>query len=428
MSTISVGRREQRRLPLLALFGANGISLLGNQLSYIAVPWFVLATTGSAARTGLVGFFGLLPLLLGGVLGGAITDRLGFRRTSVAADLGSGLALALIPLLHSTIGLAYWQLLVLVFCRGLLNTPGGTARQGLLPELTVASGYGRERVNAAFQGLNSLATLLGAPLAGLLIVTLGPSNVLWLDVLSYSASALIVLLMIPTRYAAAAQMPIQGRGLGLSAGFTFIRRDPAIFTLLLAGTAINFFAVPLGGVILPVYTARVLDGPLALGTIFALTGIGGLVGTALFGVFGPRLPRRALFIGAFFLSSAPFWTLTAMASFIPTAAAMFMNSLAIAPLGPLLITILQERIPPELRGRVFGMMTAMMFAASPLGLLIAGVGIDAVWLRATLLLSTVGYLIICVIVARAAALRDLDCQRGRSPHPQQLPGDTPPAG
>ncbi len=76
-----------------------------------------------------------------------------------------------------------------------------------------------------------------------------------------------------------------------------------------------------------------------------------------------------------------------MASFIPTAAAMFMNSLAIAPLGPLLITILQERIPPELRGRVFGMMTAMMFAASPLGLLIAGVGIDAVGLRATLLLS-----------------------------------------
>ncbi len=298
MSTISVGRREQRRLPLLALFGANGISLLGNQLSYIAVPWFVLATTGSAARTGLVGFFGLLPLLLGGVLGGAITDRLGFRRTSVAADLGSGLALALIPLLHSTVGLAYWQLLVLVFCRGLLNTPGGTARQGLLPELTVASGYGRERVNAAFQGLNSLATLLGAPLAGLLIVTLGPSNVLWLDVLSYSSSALIVLLMIPTRYAAAAQMPIQGRGLGLSAGFTFIRRDPAIFTLLLAGTAINFFAVPLGGVILPVYAARVLDGPLALGTIFALTGIGGLVGTALFGVFGPRLPRplhRSLF-------------------------------------------------------------------------------------------------------------------------------------
>jgi len=426
MNTISVGQQEQRRLPLLALFGANGISLLGNQLSYIAVPWFVLATTGSAARTGLVGFFGLLPLLIGGIVGGALTDRLGFRRTSVIADLGSALVLALIPFLHSTIGLAYWQLLALVFCRGLINTPGGTARQGLLPDLTSASGFGRERVNAAFQGLGSLATLLGAPLAGLLIVTLGPSNVLWLDVLSYVLSALIVLLLIPTRYASATQR--QNLGLGLSAGFAFIRHDPTIFTLLLAGTAINFFAVPLGGVILPFYAAHVLDGPLALGAIFALTGIGGLIGTALFGVFGPRLPRRALFIGAFFLSSAPFWTLTAMAAFVPTAAAMFVNSLAIAPLGPLLITILQERIPAELRGRVFGVMTAMMFAASPLGLLIAGVGIDMVGLRPTLLLATVGYLMICAIVARAAALRDLNGQHGQSTHTQQLSAGVPPAG
>jgi len=427
MSASIVREQARRRLPLMSLFGANSVSLLGNQFSYIAVPWFVLETTGSAARTGVVGFFSLLPLLLGGIIGGAITDRLGFRRISIAADLGSGLALALIPLLYSTVGLAFWQLLLLVFCRGLFNTPGGTARQGLLPDLTATSGYGRERVNAAFQGLTSLATLLGAPLAGFLIVTLGPSNVLWLDVLSYIVSALIVLTLIPTHYASAAQPPRQGRGLGLSAGFTFIRHDPAIFTLLLTGTAINFFAVPLGGVILPVYAARVLNGPLALGTIFALTGVGGLIGTILFGLFGPRLPRRALFIGAFFVSSAPFWTLTAMASFIPTTAAMFVNNLAIAPLGPLLITILQERIPPELRGRVFGVMTSMMFAASPLGLLIAGVSIDAVGLRTTLLLTTIGYLMICVVVARAAALRDLNGQRVQSSHPQQLSGDAPPA-
>lgn len=414
MSASVVTEQAQHRIPLLALFGANSVSLLGNQFSYIAVPWFVLETTGSAARTGVVGFFGLLPLLLGGVVGGALTDRFGFRRMSIVADLGSGLALALIPLLYSTVGLAFWQLLLLVFCRGVFNTPGGTARQGLLPDLTAASGYGRERVNATFQGITSLATLLGAPLAGFLIVTLGPSNVIWLDVLSYIASALIVFMLIPTRYASAAQAPRQGRSLGLSAGFTFIRNDPAILALLLAGTAINFFAVPLGGVILPVYAVRVLDGPLALGAIFALTGAGGLIGTAAFGLFGARLPRRALFIGAFFLSSAPFWALTAMAPFTPVAAAMFINSLAIAPLGPLLITILQERIPSELRGRVFGVMTAMMFAASPLGLLIAGVGIDAVGLRVTLLLTTSGYLLICVVVARAATLRGLSDQHANN--------------
>src|SRR5207253_1204203 len=84
-----------------------------SQLTLIAVPWFVLQTTGSAARTGFTGFFSLLPLLIGGVFGGLIVDRLGFRRASILADLGSGLMVALVPLLYHTVGLAYWQLLVL---------------------------------------------------------------------------------------------------------------------------------------------------------------------------------------------------------------------------------------------------------------------------------------------------------------------------
>ena len=70
-----------------------------------------------------------------GIVGGAIFDRLGYRRVSIAADLVSGAGIAAIPLLYALGGLAFWQILALVFVGGLLTIPGLTARRSLLPEL-----------------------------------------------------------------------------------------------------------------------------------------------------------------------------------------------------------------------------------------------------------------------------------------------------
>ena len=86
------------RTPLFALFTANAISMVGNVLTMIAIPWFVLQTTGSATQTGITGFFSLLPVVIAGLFGGALVDRLGYKRTSIAADLASGLTTALIPI------------------------------------------------------------------------------------------------------------------------------------------------------------------------------------------------------------------------------------------------------------------------------------------------------------------------------------------
>jgi len=83
------------RLPLLALFSANAISLTGNVLTLIAVPWFVLQTTGSAVKTGLTAFFAALAVVVAAFLGGVVVDRLGYKRASIVADLASGTAVAL---------------------------------------------------------------------------------------------------------------------------------------------------------------------------------------------------------------------------------------------------------------------------------------------------------------------------------------------
>ena len=119
---------QKNSFPILSLFTANAISLVGNVFTTIAVPWFVLQTTGSATQTGVTGFFTILPVVLAGFLGGTLIDRLGYKRTSIISDLASGVTTALIPLLYFTAGLEFWQLLLLVFLGALLDTPGSTAR------------------------------------------------------------------------------------------------------------------------------------------------------------------------------------------------------------------------------------------------------------------------------------------------------------
>ena len=110
------------RTPLYALLGANAVSMAGNQITAIAIPWYVLATGGSAAQVGLVGFFTFLPTVISAFFGGGIIDRIGRKRISMLADLCSMVAVGLIPLLHSTIGLHFWQLLALVFAGALIVT------------------------------------------------------------------------------------------------------------------------------------------------------------------------------------------------------------------------------------------------------------------------------------------------------------------
>ena len=182
----------------------------GSTLTLIAVPWFVLQTTGSAAKTGLTGVFSALPFIVAGIFGGALVDRVGFKRMSVIGDITSGLTIALIPLLYHTVGLAFWQLLALTFLGNLFDTPGNTGRQSLVPDLAAMAGMRLERANAFVQSVPRVATLFGPPIAGVLIALIGASNVLWLDAATFAASALLIGAFVPPRAAA----ETGGRGAG----------------------------------------------------------------------------------------------------------------------------------------------------------------------------------------------------------------------
>ncbi|MDP9363252.1 MAG: MFS transporter, partial [Chloroflexota bacterium] len=397
--------------PLVALLAANAVSLVGNTLTAVALPWYVLQTTGSATRTGLVAAVAVLPAFVAGILGGTLIDRVGYKRISVLADVVSGLAIAAVPLLYQTVGLAFWQLLALVFLGALLDIPGLTARRSLLPELAARAGWRLERANSAFESSQFLSLLLGPPLAGLLIAAVGASNVLWLDAATFAVSALLVVALVPAALPAERSTEGEGYFAELAAGFRFIHRDRLLLILALALMASNVLSGPLFAVLLPVYVEETFGRAEPLGLALAAIGLSSLAGSLLFGAVGHRVRRRPLWLAAFLLAPVELWILATDPSVPVLVAALALAGVVMGPVNPLLVTIRHERIPPDLRGRVFGTFSAVAVGAQPLGLLLAGFLIDGVGFRPTVLLLAGAAQLLGVLLLFAPTLREMDVAR-----------------
>lgn len=376
------------RTPLIALLSASAISLTGSRLTLVAVPWFVLQTTGSAARTGITGAAGALAYVVAAFFGGALVDRFGFRRTSICADIASGVAVAMVPLLSHTIGLAFWELLALVFLSTFFNTPGSTARQSLTPNLAVLAVLPLERANTAVQTIRTFAQLVGPAIAGLLIAATNASDVLWLDAATFGVSAVIVAMAVPASPKETARQVANSRLRryvdDLQEGIRFLRYDRLIVSLAIGSAFGNFLAAALFTVILPVYARASFGTAVDLGLMLSAVGCGALLGTLLYGVIGLRCSRRAVYIGSFLLSSTPRWILVGAPPLPFTLAALVLVGIGSGMGSPLILTIYQERIPAALRGRVIGAIIALNTIADPLALFAVGFLLDGIGLTLTI--------------------------------------------
>ncbi len=402
-------RLAASRTPLWALFAANAVSNIGNVLTMVAVPWFVLQTTGSASKTGIVAAMTVLPAIIAGIFGGTIVDRTGFRRMSILADLASGLAVAMIPLLNRTIGIHFWELMLLVFLGSLFDAPGSTARQSLLPDLAEMAQIPLERANAVYVGIERGSLLFGPPLAGVLIALLSAGDVLWVDAATFAFSAIAIVIAIPSPSAKPAGEEAEGYLSQLTESFRFVRRDQLILTMLVIVAVVNFLTAPLFDVILPVYAREIFGSSVDLGIMLAGFGAGALAGTVVYGAVGHRLSRHLTFVSAFFLAMIPTWVLAMTpTNLVVTAAALVVAGIASGPINPLLMTIFQEHTPADMRGRTFGMITAIAWIAMPLGMLVSGILIQLVGLRTNLILIATSFAVITVGVVVNPTLRSLD--------------------
>jgi MFS family permease len=421
--TSAASPRARARGATVALLTGQGLSGLGDMLAAIALPWFVLQETGSPALTALTGFASLVPLVVGGIVGGAVVDRFGFRAVSVAADVASGATIAVIPILGLVGSLEIWHVIVLAFLGSMLDIPGSTARQSALPALAEQGSVRLERLNAAAETIRRLTHLTGPPLAGLLIVLIGPTAVLWLDVVSFAISALLVVAFVP-----AIRAPVEGDpGQWLARvreGFAFVIHEPLLRTLILIIGAVNVLMNPIFLVVLPVYADATTGRAVDLGLLIGAFGVGSVISAVSFGAFAARLSRVVLLRAGLLVTAIPVWVLSTVPPVGVALVAMLVVGLSVGAIGPLILTVLGERTPIALRGRVFGTYATLVNGAIPFGVLVTGLLLEWVPLGMAVGIIAVLYSAVAVVALFARPLAGLADPATASPEPE--PNSPPP--
>ncbi|MET7326533.1 MFS transporter [Nonomuraea sp. NPDC005650] len=395
------------RRPFITLLSANALSVTGNVLSMLAVPWFVLETTGSAGLTGLAAFATTFPIVISAAFGATLVDWLGFRGASVASDLVSGLVVLAIPALFLTTGLSYPFLLVLLFVRWLAATPGETARKAMLPDLAALGRVRIERATAAYDGASRGATMVGAPLAGILILWAGPSTLLIVDGITFLLSAALIAGGVPR--IENGQRESGGYLRDLRDGLTFLWRDRLQLSATSMIVVVNMLDTGVTQVLLALYARDVTGDPRAFGLLTGALGAGAVAGTIVYGAAGERLPMRLTYGVCFLVAGVPRVLVLALGVPFPVAlATAALSGFAAGAINPILGILQFGRIPAPMRARALGTMTAAAYAAMPLGGLLAGSLTEVTGLRTTLYAFTGLYLITSIPPFVCRAWRELD--------------------
>ncbi|WP_107057545.1 MFS transporter [Streptomyces sp. NRRL S-646] len=400
-------------------FMGQVVSNIGTWMQRIAQDWLVLSLTGSATAVGVTTALQFLPMLLLGLYGGVLVDRLPKRRTLLVTQTSmavSGIALAALTLSGHV---QVWHVYLAALAVGLATVVDNPARQSFVSEMV-----GPDQLQNAVS-LNSAnfqsARLVGPAVAGLMITGVGTGWAFLFNGLSFVAPVAGLLLMRARELYVVERAP-RGKG-QLREGLHYVAGRPdLIWTIVLVGFIGTF------GFNFPVYLSAFADDVFHAGagsySLFnTLMAVGSLAGALLAARRGTA--RMRVLIAA----AVAFGAMEIVAA---TAPSLWLFALLMAPLGMFGMTVnvtantsIQMATDPAMRGRVMALYMMVFLGGSPIGAPIAGWITDSYGVRAGLavggVIAAAAAVTIGVILARVGNLRlSVGWNRGH-PHVRFVP-------
>jgi MFS family permease len=389
-----------RNRDYLLLWVGQTLSDTGSAVSELAFPLLVLALTHSVAQAGFVAALRALPALLLTLPAGVLVDRWDRRRIMIACDVGRALALGSIAATYVFGGLSIWQLSAAAFVEGALAIIFDLAKTTALAQVATAT----QLTNAIVQDevAEGATTLLGPSLSGALYSLSA--------MLPFLADAMSYLISIATL--ALIRTPFQGERLaavgtpfaGIVAGARWVWRQPFILTmtLLMGASALVWPSTALITIIL---AQRAGASAWVIGLIFAVGGIGLLLGPLLASWLTPRLTvGQSILITRWYFALS--WPLYALAPYPVTLGALTFGVGLIDPIEDVAYFSHRLRlIPRELQGRVIAVCRLVPGVARPLGLALVGLLIQRVGIIPTIWLAWGWLLLITVLVTLVPSVR-----------------------
>jgi MFS family permease len=344
------------------------ISLIGTWMQTTAQQWLVYKLTGSVAMLGVFGFANQAPMLFLAWLGGHVGDRYN-RRTGVIVTQSCSMVLAfLLALLTLTHLIQEWHLIVIAFLVGIVNAFDVPIRQSLFAHMVA-----KEHLPNAIALNSSIfngARVVGPAIAGFAIAWVGEGWCFFLNGLSFIAVLVALGMMRIDRVEKKKSHESPARS--FVQGFRFAMADVPIRSALLLLSVLSLFGLQYS-VFLPIYASDVLHGGArVLGLLMSAAGVGAVLGALQ---FAARTEYKGLSrwiaatctvcaIGLIVFSQASAFWLCALVLFVVGFAAT--SQMAATN------TIIQERVPDEMRSRLMAVYATMFMGVQPIGALLAG--------------------------------------------------------
>jgi MFS family permease len=398
----------KKKTPVILLQISNFASGLGNSIVMITIPWLILERTDSPAFAGLVAAISALPGILVSPIGGWMVDHIGRRAVSIGADLLSSLSVAAFPIVAATFGLSDLSILLIAVLGAVFDPAGYTARKTLLADVAKSSEIDLDRLNGIHDGFMGVAWIFGPAIGAGLIASIGSINSFWVS------AGLFVIAALAIAFLRVGNMGKESRDLAeesgektdnrIRIGVKTLWNDKLLRTLSIALLVLAAVYMPTEAVVLPTYFENI-DNPSGLGLVISALAAGSAIGSFGYGWISKRVQRKTL-IRMILLGSAISIIPMALLPALPLLMlAGFFLGLSWGPYNPLISSLVQERIPAHIHGRVFGVQTAVFYAAPPVGMLLAGLSVERYGVKVTYLVLAGVLSVTSVLVLLTKSLR-----------------------
>ena len=412
-----------RNRSLAALLVAELVSLTGSSMTFVALPWFVLVTTGSTAKMGWVLAAELVPVGLLGIPAGGVIGRLGAKVTMNVSDAARIPLMTAIPILHWTGHLSFPLLLALVFAMGCFLAPYYASSRLVLPEVVGEDEQLVAQGSAFVQAANQLTQLGGPVLGGLLIAWISAPAVLLIDACTYAFSFLVILLFVR----AGKRVAPDESARGVFAGIRYLARDKLLGPTLAAASILNLVAQGLIAT-LPVLVFRRYGADAKIvGFLFAAFGAGALVGSVLAAQIVRKVPLMRLAAVGILAMALPLWALAISMPWWLVIVVLAAFGLCAPLVNAPMIAVLTVRTPEALRPKVMTAVMTISGVVGPLGFLAAAQSLQYVSLTVVFLVVAVGFTIgafafsIAVTRGEAASIELPPARGDREEEPHSVP-------
>ena len=351
------------------------VSLVGSALVQFALVWYVTKQTGSAAVLATATTAALLPNILLGPFVGALVDRWNRKLVMIIADLVVALATVVLAMLFATGAIQIWHIVAILLTRSAAGVFQGPAR--IAATTLMVPKEHLSRLGGINQAVDGMITVFSPALGALLLELLPMQGVLAVDIITAAIAIALLIFFVrvpqPKNKPKADKVTPRSLMADVREGIRYIVTWPGLFLMIVMASLLNMFLAP-GANLLPLHVTTFFGkGAQELAWLQAAMGIGGIVGGLLLGIWG-GFRRRVwtvlmgiLGIGAGMLIFGLIPANRYIISLIFMGMVGFMASISNGSFGPLL----QTKVPPEVQGRVFMLLSSLTMAMMPIGLFLS---------------------------------------------------------